>query len=401
MTISYRRVLDPMLVIGALFGVQFISWFLFFPEQPSVIDGEPRYDGVLSVAIFLLMAFFLFSGMAFGKLLGKGSFLKVSLDKRACLHFAWVIFFFALGANLIRFFSVLGSFQDLLSIFEPHGINRLHARLSDSVLGLASISILWLLPAIIASLLFFRKADKGNAWLLLLICLLVLFYSIFNMARTAFFVLVSVLFAAYAYERRSRFSLVGLFFICVILFGFYWINALLRTGVVFAEINGLELYSFEVQYRVFQEYIEKYIAGELNNTFIIMTYAPDPLVNYAYGTLFHAYTDAYAPPHYLNTLNVLGFWYWQFGVLGGAGVSFMVGALLGFFFKRAMSSIDSCNIPASAVIYLMLYSGFISITRINYYFLSYFFLSAVLFFVLLVFLFLQLQAKIAFPARAL
>lgn len=379
MSISYKYILNPSFFLISLFSFQLFIWFAFFPEQPNVIDGNPRSTNGLAILQFFVMSLALFIGGIFGRsctLSLSDNYLIIS-EKHA-YKIAKITFYISLFATLFKFSSFIVNPQDFLLILKPHGINKVHSELNDAAPGVATLSLLWVFSSAIFGILKFRESSNlkyVNRYFYC--CLLLVFtYSVLNMSRTAFIVVLFTYLSAFLIEKRSNLPLNRVFFYTLLCFSFYWGNALLRTGLVYSDANNIGLFSLEVQLRLLTEFVEKYLAGELNNSFIMMSFETSVSNNFAYATAFSFLSESFKPDYYLNTQNIFGFWYWQFGTIGSVLFVFMMSCMWGYTYSSMLKS-SHCKglISFQHLHFIFIFAGLFNLTRINYYFLHYYLLS--------------------------
>ena len=118
------------------------------------------------------------------------------------------------------------------------------------------------------------------------------------------------------------------------------------------------------------EFVEKYIPGELNNAFILLSYPTDISSNWLYATMFSQFNDSsFIPPRYLYTMNNLAIWYWQFG-----GRSFLVATVIGLLIGGTYGAAKRSQFVLgwSSIFYLVFLPAIYTMIRVNAFFLHYF-----------------------------
>ncbi|NGM44569.1 oligosaccharide repeat unit polymerase [Rhodobacter sp. SGA-6-6] len=371
---------SPVIWIAGVLLFQFCFWLIAFPDSPTMIDGEPReYNPFAFLTLFLI-----FVWMVLGLVLGY--FGKPKLVARN--YMGWrsarniAIFLHAVSflAMVIQLLPVLSNPASLAQILEPAGINRQASDLRETSFGVPTLVVLWIPAfAIYVAALNFRYSRQ------LLICTVILFvsvvfYGIMMMSRTHIMTAILILVATNTIYGVRRFGIRKVLIIAIPTFLVIWGNSLIRTGVLYSSTNDLPLFAPEVQYYLLQEFVEKYLAGEFNNSLIIATYSSSPSDNFLYGTMFARFGDTYRPPRFLNTMNILGYYYWQFGFLGAQIFALLWGYMAGLVSKAGVIAAKR-GINLYTLIYLVSFPGFLQISRINYFFLQYMIVPAATFIV--------------------
>ncbi len=366
-----------MRAIPLIFGLQWLLWWFFLPDRPTVPTGEPKYYGLGSIALWG----FYFYSLILGVWLGK----RVMQSRRGCPNqhrggdkyylygVAVVAFWVSFASQLYRYKSLLDLEAVLGILFTPYGQNKLAAYISEeSPFGLASLGVLWIVSAVVFAQLCFDT--EVSAWLkrrasfyLWGTGALTFIYGLFEAARVSFITYALIVLGAFLLTRRLRLKVRTIVLVVGMIGAWVWGGSLIRTGIDVATRWNLPLLSPEVQSYLWSELAEKYLGGELNNALIMMSYPADVSSNWAYGTMIARWFPTYGPPRYLNTNNILGLWYWQFGQIGGAVVSFVIGFGLGRLYRRAEDS--PRGLSWASCYYLIAYPGFWGMTRINYFFL--------------------------------
>jgi len=395
-SISYKNIIDPLFFTVSIFLLQFLFWWLFFPDLPSVADGNNKYIGYTSFFLYLLLML----SFILGGILGRGAANSFSNDLYISNYslFRWAKFSLVLTiiAFSFKFAQVLTKPDMIFDILNTGGVNRLAQGLNNTQTGIGFLSLFWIFPSGIFAFLFFSESNlkiKAKKYFYFTF-LLVLFYSILNMTRTAFITYFLINCCCYLFAKKIRIKITTLFMVIIFLLFFYWANSLLRTGILYSSTNNVGLFSFEVQAVLFQEFVEKYVAGEINNALIVMNHQADPLSNLLYGTAFHSFGNSYAiNDYYLNTQNGFGFWYWQFGVLGSLVVVFLFSFTWRYSYFLAIRNYKLDYMHVSFLHYIFIFPGLYSITRINYFFLFYYLIPIFIIFIIIMF-------KIMFKRKA-
>ena len=393
--IAGAKLLKPSLIITLFFGLQFIFWLLFFPEVPTVETGEPKELNLTSILMFLTA----FGAVVLGCLVGESAFKRKSKSHSRntnLIYYRVGVFFLyiSLLASISKYEPIIANPSLLLLFTEVAGSNKIHAMVSESSFGIASLQTVWVIPAIIFNFLYFSaewKRDRLFYFNIFLLLAVVISLSAINSARITLINLLIFSFSIFAYCRKPKISISWILFFFVFVFFIYWLGSIFRDGLVYAEERGLSVYDFDVFSYIFSVFIEKYTLGEFNNALIIMSYDTH-YGNFAYGTAFQKFLPASSPDRYLNTFNVFGHWYWQFGYVGLILVSFIYGCVFGGAYKKSISPSGYGGLDHLKIIFFMLYVGMFNATRLNYYFLQLFFVPLVLF--ISVFIFLRLIKKI-------
>jgi oligosaccharide repeat unit polymerase len=377
--------LAPQNTIGLLFFGQLVLWLLFFPEVSSVENGEPKVWNILSILFFCAVTLIIVAGALIGQISVKANSSPSQLKPKTYYRFAIGCLLLSTAATLYKFQPILNDPSMLLLFLQPSGANMVYVAVSESDFGVASLQTLWIIPAVILSFLLYSGAHKKLKLFKLYYVLLVLdvlSVAAINSNRIAVINFMLVSAVTYVYLKKPRLRVSRVAFAILMVLAVYWIGSLMRDGLVFADENNLSLFDSEVFLYIFKVFLEKYSVGELNNAFVIMEYVADAK-NFAYATMFQRYFPADAPLRNINTLNVIGIWYWQFGFLLVLPFALGFGLIVGALYKKSMYPANDLNIGALKVIYVLCFVGFFNILRVNYFFLQMFlvpFLLACLFF---------------------
>jgi hypothetical protein len=370
--------LDPLVVLAFSTLIQFGFWVVAFPDTPTVLNGEPKIYSVTTVAFFLASFFLLLFGVYFGKKLVITH--KNSRTSKVCIAgstpYLYLLAVFSLYISVFfvaaKFIPLIKNPSMFLMIFKPHGISNLHQILLEEREFIAfSTRYLWLLSASIFSVMHFShdtRNYKSVSFYFWFCIAFVFLYSTIDMARTEFYILLTIVFGSFLLARKPRIQLTKIF-LAVILFLFvYWLNSLPRTGIVYADMHNTGLFSLETQAVLYSEFVEKYISGEINNALIIFQYPTDVAKNFASGTLFEQFTpDVFYPERFLNTLHIAGRLYWQFSLVGSFFAAFILGFFIGASYRKALPCIIDGRLSYSTVHYLLVYAGLLNLARLNYY----------------------------------
>lgn len=350
---------------------QLTLWLAFFPETPSVPDGEPKEHSMSSISIWACLLLLFAGGISLGKNSLAGSSRRYvhpgKCGLSGVLFVGWIAFgisFITLGIQLLP---VIQEWSTLLLLSLPFGQNMLARMLHEaSPFGVPTISTLNVLAmAVFASAALSPSIErKRRIWyglvMLILLCL-AFAYSIVLMTRQAFIYLLLQLFAAAVLvgRWRIRWPQIGL---CVaLLIGWVWIQGAIRMA-------GLENLSVEGGMTALDELAEKYLPGELNSTLILMTYPSDVTKNWLHGTMFSRFSpEGYMPSRSINTTSMFGHWYWQAGVLSPV-LAVVMGFMIGLIFAFAKSTGFGLNFPT--VFYLVTYPALVMSLRTNAFFLA-------------------------------
>jgi hypothetical protein len=381
---NYKIFLDPKFFFNLLFTLQFVMWILFFPDYPTVSNGNLKIFDFQ--AFFVFFVFFVVMNFAF---LVSHIFFKNKYLNFGKLDFK-LISFFAKFCLIVSFVAILFKFKPLLynpelifDMLKPSGINKIHSELSYSAFGVSTLSYLWLFSLPFYSYFYFKlKYFKFEFYSLFALIVAV---SVLNMTRTVFFVFIFGIISSYLLAKKPKVKISLIFITILLLFSFYWVNAYLRTGILYASENGLGFLSLEVHFILLQEFIEKYFVGEFNNSLIIFSHSSDILSNFAHGTILNRFFPSTVPAGYfLNTMNFFGFIYWQFGIFLGCILVFLTFFTFNALYCTAISESKRNVFNYGILLYCFVYPGFINSTRINYYQLMYFIIP--LLFLIIVFI---------------
>ncbi|MGF6348660.1 oligosaccharide repeat unit polymerase [Variovorax sp. W2I14] len=365
--------LEPKNIIALLFFGQFILWLLFFPEVSSVENGEPKIWNFLSILFFCSATLVI----VFGAFIGQISFRVASpprIRPKTYYRFAIGSLLLSTVATLLKFQPILSDPAMLLLFLQPSGANMIYVAVSESDFGVASLQTLWVIPAIVFSFFLFsgvHKEFKYFKFFYSILLLDVLSVAAINSNRIAVINFMLVSAVVYVYLRRPRLRVGRVITAILAVLIVYWIGSLMRDGLVFADENNLSVLDPQVFLYIFKVFLEKYSVGELNNAFVIMEYVADPR-NFAYATMFQRYFPADAPLRNINTLNVIGIWYWQFGFLLALVVALGFGFIVGALYRKSMHFANTRDISAFKLFYVLFYIGIFNILRVNYYFLQIF-----------------------------
>jgi oligosaccharide repeat unit polymerase len=394
---KFINIKSPISILSIVFLTQYLLWFLFFPESPTVIDGEPRHQGLTSHILLIIIYICTILGMYLGSRTSIKSLKKnipISLIK--FFEIAKFLFWISLIFNGIKFYDLIISPSLIFNIFEPYGTNKLHSDFSESAPGISTLAMLWLFSAPIFSMIYFSSTKinyKNISFYFYFLMLVVFIVSTINMTRTVFIVLILLYFGGYLVVRNyNKIKIRYLFYFVISILLIVWIGSILRTGIVLADAQGENIFSWSVQSILVSEFVEKYSSGELNNSLIMLTYDTDISKNYAYSTIFHAFTNPFSPDRFLNTQLIFSLWYWQFGLIGSIIFSIIFGIIIGSCYNASKIYDEKGVLNFGLFLYLFAYPGFYMMSRINYYMLIYFLLPVLILF-FIAFIFKMLRKK--------
>lgn len=394
-SISAEKFLKPSFFVTIFFGLQLIVWFLFFPAVPSVETGEPKELNLIPILIFLTAFIATVNGCLVGESTTRCSLAKDRPNESYTYYWIGVFFLYiSIVASVTKLQPIISDPTLLFLLSESAGSNKIHIILSESSFGIASLQTLWIIPAIIFSFLLFSNEWKKCFFFranIFLLFLLVIALAAINSARVALVNLVIIFITSYIYIKKPKFSLFKAFIFLLAFFFVYWLGSIYRDGLTYAENLNVSVFSLDVFFYIFSVFIEKYTLGEFNNALILMSYETQP-GNFAYGTAFQRFFPSSSPDRYLNTLNIFGYWYWQFGFLGLVLIALVFGFALGKLFKKSVHPLCTSRLNHMKILYFMVYLGVFNGSRLNYYFLQLFFIP--FFFFIFAFILLKIIKKI-------
>lgn len=372
--IDRRWLLSPLRVVFLLFGFQFLLWLVFFPDTPTLPGSEPKSHDLAAQMLFFILFLFFCLAIGAGQRLQKRSTSMHRVCPAGYGYFRSVgkLAFWIGSVSMIMQLGILIMQPDLLLLLlSPYGQNQL-ARImhQESLPGIPTLSWLLIVPIAIFSHFWFnlpgdkhRRSYLGYA----VIALLLLFaYSIFGMARQAFFVGLFVILGAWSMQDEGRLRLKLAPLALVMLTGI--ITVLGGSAIRMAGLDGA--FSSSTYERVWAEFIEEYLPGELNSAFITLSYPTDITKNWLFGTALNGLgPDSFSPSIYINTMNNLAHWYWQFGLL-----SFVVAAVIGLSVGAAYRNAQMVKFTPNWATYFYLISlpALFTMIRVNAFFLQYF-----------------------------
>lgn len=371
--INSRWLYDPLKVVSVLFGLQFLFWLFFFPDTPTVPTGEPRSHNIVAQLFFGVLFILLFAGMFWG--VASGSRYTTyrrpsSREQRLLLKVGKYSFWISTIAMATQLYIFIQDPSLVLLLGQPYGQNQL-ARMMHEASPAYIPTLAWLitLPIAIFSLFWFftpkdsafRKRPRAYTTLGLV---QLLAYSTLGMSRQALLVGVILVAGAWGMANPKRLRLVPTVVVILVLFAFIFVGSALRMAGLDGALSG-DTYAV-----VWADFVEKYLAGELNSAYIMLSYPTDVSRNWLYSTMFSRFApDSFAPPYYLNTMNSLALWYWQFDWL-----SMVVTPLIGFGIGRLYLNARRRQFMPSyvTVLYLLTLPAVYTMIRVNSFFLPYF-----------------------------
>lgn len=375
---TYSRTVAPLNWVLGILLLQFGFWLVAFPHVPTVVDGEPRENDPYALAILVLIFSSLFCGLLLGSHCRLPKIGTTVLSRRFAVSLALLLHLVVTAASILQLQFIILNPASLLLILEPAGINRQAAELRDASFGIPTLVTLWV-PALALYLSALNvRLTRGVVLLVAILMINVMIYGTLLMSRTHIISAVLMFLGATVVFRPNSITFRRILASALVIFIIVWSNSLIRTGILVSNTEGVGLLSPYVQRVLFQEFVEKYLAGEFNNSLIIATYEADPGRNFLYGTLFSQFADTFRPDRYLNTMNILGYFYWQFGIFGAALVACLFGALLGAVGKLGWRNAHS-GVNFFTLLYIVAFPGFLQVSRINYYFLHYFLVPLIIF----------------------
>jgi hypothetical protein len=382
---SRFTLIRPSRLIPALLGLQLLLWIVLFPEEPTIRYGEPKCHDVSAYLMFVIM----FGALMLGVLIGERRKLRLipifpkTEELRANRLFRvgkWVFWpaFISFAIQFRIFIQEPGRVVD--AVVESSAINVTAAEMRDNtIFGVASFSTLLMVTVVCmglarhSPLLNWRKRRSARRYLMLS-GVLALLMSTLGMARQFFLLYVVVLLCVWALgkKRVSRVRIVSTLLLCA---GLFWAQTLSRQGSVIARRDKAPILSWYVQQRMYEELVEAYTPAEFNRALIALTYPAHPEENFLYGTAFERFHVGHDPEgRNLNTLNVFGIWYWQFG-RSSVLLAFGVGYWLGRTFRAAQEQrfrfdVNTCRL-------LLALAGVYTMVRDNFVFLQFFFVPLI------------------------
>lgn len=371
--LSYKLLLNPFRGITIIFGVQWLLWLVFLPDTPTVANGEPKFYNIDSIFLFVIYFALLLTGVWVGSipLRQKRNHLEPNLE-----YYLYIVgkiaFWLSLVVQFYRYFPLI-NMSTLNLYLSAFGANLVHKQIQEnSATGTATLATLWIVAAVIFAQMSFlpnisEERKKRARWYVWALCVETFFISFFESTRATWIYFMLIVLGAWLLVQRPSIRANKVLISIMIALSFIWAGSMLRTGVAMAAKWNLSIVSSDVQIYIWNELSEKYLGGELNSAFILMSYPTDFTANWSYGTMFERFNgQSYIPPRYLNTLNALGMWYWQFGIWGGMITCVLTGFLLG---KLHTYAVTSSGLSWASCYFLVSFPGYFGITRTNYFFL--------------------------------
>ena len=385
---NLRRLVHPGFLIALLFVGQFLFWYLFMPEVPTLQGAAPRYVSPSALLRWALLFFLLESGVYLGALvpLSSGAHrVPVAAKQRVRLWWSWGLGVLAIAfLGEIVYVRVLIQNIDFLGVAIAKGnLAMLGERVRAArIVGVSSLNNLFLLAtAIFAALSFHpflpvKTAVRARRWLLGL-GVAVLLHSLFLAARMFFVYYSLVVLAAYmvygSLLKKRRISLRSIFLIVLVLLMVVWLGELLRGGLAFAKLNSLPLLSAKVQTYIWDRLVQGYLAADFNNALIVLDC--EPSMKLWSTTMFSGPLGIQATykqcPYWesaYGTVNVLALWWYDWG-WAALFIAFVKGFAIGFFYRLRTRLLE---LRPEGLYYLIVFPGIFAITRINYFFLTIF-----------------------------
>jgi hypothetical protein len=372
-----RWLLDPLRLVCLLFGLQALAWYALMPEEPELAYANPRFWSPEAFARFLAIFASLVAGIAFGKTFrpracGLGSTGRIASRARIRSMFLWscalmLLVCLVVGALLAGLYHEPGRIED---VFNPHGINNVAKELqAEKPYGSLFLLDVWMVPA---AILFQMLGTQGTlpvsrrvaAGLLCLLGLMLLAVSFFYMARTHLIHLLLIAVAASALYRRKRVRVRYAVLAVLAIAAVVALGALVRTGIAVADSFSVPLFDGAVLNTLWDEYVSLYAAGEFNSALMILTLDPDVPRQWAFASVFSRWFGVTEPSYHLNTINIVGIWWYAFGWLA-CGLALFVGAYLGLLYRCATASDDATD--GAKTLYLVTYPGMYAMIRYNYW----------------------------------
>lgn len=375
---SIKWLISPIRIVFIFFGLQILLWFFLFPEYPTLPNGEPRSHNLdAQILYFGLLLVFIIS-IKFGQSIPKRTVnqhfcpsYNNRIDHNIFYAIGKISFWLGLLLNLWQLFFIFINPRLFLLLLRPYGQNQLARKMhEENISFIPSLSWLLLVSIVIFSLYYFKlpSKDKRKIILVLYIVVAMLFlmlFSIVGMTRQASIVGIIVILGAWAmsFPSDAKIKIIPVVILVLFIIVYFFMGAAMRMGGIKAALTQKEIYRL-----VWVEFIEKYTPGELNNTFIMLSYPTDISRNWLYATMFARFTpDYFSPPRYLNTINSLGLWYWQFSWFS-IPFAAMMGILIGKNFKEA--ELTGFAPGWSTFFYLISLPVLITMTRVNSFFLQ-------------------------------
>lgn len=402
-----RYLVHPGFVVAVLFIGQFLFWFFFMPEVPTLKGAAPRYDSLPALLRWALLFLFLEAGIFIGLWVSPSS----KVWRKPVIPIQRIRFWWGWGLGILAL-ALVGEAVYVRLLVQNPGI--LETALAEGtfaivgenvraqrIVGISSLNNLFLLAtAILASLSFHPSVPRAWAlrarrWLVGL-GLVVLIHSLLLAARMFFVYYTLVAAACYIVfqtlsnrDRKISFKLIFLSFVGLVVV--VWFGELLRGGFAFAKENNLSLSSPEVQAHIWDRLVQGYLAADLNNALVLLDCEPSmqlwsttmfagPLGITANYTQCPGWESAY------GTVSVFGLWWYDWGWVAFF-LAFLVGFAMGFTYQMRKGLL---SLRPEGLYYLLVFPGLLSISRINYFFLTIFVVP----FAFLIFIHLIWQARL-------
>lgn len=388
----YNLFLDPAKLISAVFILQFIIWYLWMPDVPTIQGAAPRLYSEQAIWRFIILFVVFITFMVIGKYTAR-TFLKPSSIKNYSSSRLFYLKRIALFSMFLFFIGELVYIRDL--IVNPGIIIQAISRgwvagigeyvRSQSIFGVTTLINIVLLPIAIYSAIFFhnntQQYDRRNAkkWLVIL-GVVMLFNALVLASRMHFIYYLFCITGAYLLFKRpssGRFTKV----VILTVIGFLlvvWLGETFRYGWMYATRIEQSVFSWDVQAYVLQVLVQGYFGSDINNAFALLNWEPSgqyfssaiffrtllESVGYTYGPYYNPYWESI-----FGTVNVLGLWWREVGWFALYICAF-VGFYLGSIYQWAMYRTETLG--WAVILFLISFPGVISLTRINYFGLSIF-----------------------------
>lgn len=346
------RWLEPTRALAALFGLQWLLWWLLMPPTPTIPGAAPRHTPEIAVLRYAVLAAALLAGVIAGRLIvgDRPAAGAAVLPGRYWRRVSLV----ALGL------AVIGTAiyaRDLLA--DPGAIVRAlllgeFASLTETVrtsriTGLSSLSNLLTVPVAIYGLTAAHpdasRVVRRNAGIALAVAFgVVVVHALLLMGRMTLINAAGVLAGAVLVARHGRMlprrAALRLSVAALVLLAVIWLGETARSGVTQALTTGETAFSVSTQRFVRDRLVQGYFAADLNNALVLLDCPP--AMQLAGTTPLAAPLGATTPyparcPAWTSrfgTVNVLALWWWDLGWLALAAAA-LAGAWLGGSYQAA------------------------------------------------------------------
>ena len=354
LTLRFSVLANPVVLSAVLLASQFLVWYLFMPEIPTVAVAAPRYESPEAlVKLFSMALCFIVAGA-----LGATVFVPFVPKQRRQLPTkvleikakAWCrVALLALAVTAvgegIYVREIISNPSLIMQAFDYGNLSVLGERVRASrMVGLSSLNNLFLLPTAMLALIAFhpdlnpRLRRRARTWLWLLGAF-TLAHALILAARMFFVYFLLATIGAYlvVQGRVIRVKVKPVVLAVGALALVVWAGALLRDGLSYGRLTGRSIWSLDVQRYVWSIMVEGYLGADFNNALVLLDCPPAMALwsTTMFRELFGARAGYDTCPGWYSaygTVNSFALWWFDWG-WAAFGIAWFVGFLLGAAYR--------------------------------------------------------------------